>query len=44
MSEDEPVCKGDGLKFAKCVKKQLDKGKCLILTTCAYCAYETDCP
>lgn len=35
----EPVCKGDGVKFAKCVKKAVDKLGCVVVKTCAYCAY-----
>lgn len=40
----DPDCQGDGLKFVKCVKKLLDAGNCVIITTCSYCAYVTDCP
>lgn len=38
-SRSEPLCKGDGLGFAKCVKSALDKIGCVRIETCNYCAY-----
>ncbi len=38
-SSEEPLCKGDGYKFAKCVKKVLDDLGCVVIKTCTYCAY-----
>lgn len=38
-TSDKPLCDGDGVKFAKCVKKEVDKRGCVKVTTCRYCAY-----
>ncbi len=36
---DKPLCKGDGVGFAKCVKKALDTNECIKIVHCTYCAY-----
>ncbi|MCK8481715.1 hypothetical protein [Psychroserpens algicola] len=42
----EEVCRGSGLSFAKCVKKAVDSGKCVIISAdgSEYVATLTKCP
>lgn len=41
-NKSEPLCKGDGIRFAKCVKEHVDDLGCVRITSCRYCAWPCD--